>query len=333
MEAFRPRRHDLLDPFDLAAFRAELQGELILPGSADYDVARQVHNTMYDRRPTFIVKAADAADVARTVVLAREAGMALAVRSGGHSLAGYGTVDDGIVLDLSRHEGAPHRCRATNRVGAARPDRRRVHECGGGAWPRDAVRRHRLGRHRRADARRRASAGSCASTAWRSTRSQAVEIVTADGRSITASADHHPDLFWAVRGGGGNFGVVTRFQFQLYPVGTDSRWRPVHAGDGRRAAQPRARSRRARPRSCRRSRSSWRCRRPRSSRPSDRQAVTHRDVRVERRPGRRAAPPSSRSGTSPRRSPKWSCRCRTRASTSSPRVLRSAVVASSARAS
>jgi FAD/FMN-containing dehydrogenase len=105
LEAFRPRRHDLTDPFDLAAFRAELQGELILPGGAGYDDARHAHNTMFDRRPSLIVKAAGAGDVARTVVLARDAGMTLAVRSGGHSVAGHSTVDGGIVLDLSNMKG------------------------------------------------------------------------------------------------------------------------------------------------------------------------------------------------------------------------------------
>ena len=219
MEAFRPRRHDLLDPFDLAAFRAELQGELILPGGADYDVARLAHNTIYDRQPTFIVKAAGAGDVARTVVLARDAGMSLAVRSGGHSLAGHSTVDDGIVLDLSGMKGlhidveartawaqpgltAGEYTAAAAAHGLATPfgDTGSVGiaglTLGGGiGW---LVRKYGLA----IDAL------------------QAVEIVTADGRLITANADHHPDLFWAVRGGGGNFGVVTRFQFQLYPVET-----------------------------------------------------------------------------------------------------------------
>ena len=219
MEAFRPRRHDLSDPFDLAAFRAELQGELILPGAAGYDDARHAHNTMFDRRPSLIVKAAGAGDVARTVVLARDAGMTLAVRSGGHSVAGHSTVDGGIVLDLSNMKGlhidterqtawaqpgltAGEYTAAAAEHGLATPfgDTASVGiaglTLGGGiGW---LVRKYGLA----LDAL------------------EAVEMVTADGRLLTANADHHPDLFWAVRGGGGNFGVVTRFQFKLFPVET-----------------------------------------------------------------------------------------------------------------
>ena len=218
MESFRPRHPDLSDPYDLAAFRAEIQGELILPGAAGYDSARFAHNTMFDRRPTLIVKAAGAGDIARTVVLARESGMPLAVRSGGHSVAGHSTVDGGIVLDVSTMKGlhidverrtawaqpgltAGEYTLAAAAHGLATPfgDGGSVGiaglTLGGGiGW---LVRKHGL----TIDAL------------------QAVEIVTADGRLLTASADQHQDLFWAVRGGGGNFGVVTRFQFKLYPVG------------------------------------------------------------------------------------------------------------------
>ena len=105
MEAFRPRHHDLANPFDLAAFKAELLGEVILPGQSDYDRARRIHDLAYDRHPTMIVRAAGQGDVARTVAFAAESGMQLAVRAGGHSVAGYSTVDGGIVLDLSRMKG------------------------------------------------------------------------------------------------------------------------------------------------------------------------------------------------------------------------------------
>ena len=105
MEAFRTARPDLDDALDLEAFEAGLHGSIVLPGSPDYDVARQVHSAINDRRPALIVRAADAADVARTVVLARESGLTLSVRGGGHSLAGYGTNDGGIVLDLGAMKG------------------------------------------------------------------------------------------------------------------------------------------------------------------------------------------------------------------------------------
>ena len=105
MEAFRSPRiaHD--DTLDLEAFEADIRGSIILPGSPDYDEARQVKSAQYDRRPALIVRAADAGDVARTVNLARESGLQLSIRGGAHSLAGYGTNDGGIVLDLGSMKG------------------------------------------------------------------------------------------------------------------------------------------------------------------------------------------------------------------------------------
>jgi FAD/FMN-containing dehydrogenase len=218
LEAFRPR-HDLSDPYDLAAFRAELQGELILPGAAEYDAARFAHNMMFDRRPTFIVKAAGAGDIARTVVLARESGLPLAVRSGGHSVAGHSTVDGGIVLDLSNMKGL--HIDAERRTAWAQPG------LTAGEYT-SAAASHGLA----TPFGDTGSVGLAGLTlggglGWLVRKYglaidalQAVEVVTADGRVLTASADQHQDLFWAVRGGGGNFGVVTRFQFKLYPVET-----------------------------------------------------------------------------------------------------------------
>ena len=204
-------------PSDVTAFIAGLSGTVIRPEDASYDEARQVHNAVIDKHPALIVKAANAGDVARTVVFARESGLELAVRGGSHSLAGYGTSEGGIVLDLGAMKGLhidPER-----RLAWAQPGLRAEEytvaaaahglatpfgdtgsvgigglTLGGGiGW---LVRRHGLA----IDAL------------------VSVEIVTADGRLLTASATEHPDLFWAVRGGGGNFGVVTRFQFRLYPV-------------------------------------------------------------------------------------------------------------------
>ena len=213
------------------------------------------------------MKAAGAGDVARTVVLARDAGMTLAVRSGGHSVAGHSTVDGGIVLDLSSMKGlhidaerrtawaqpgltAGEYTAAAAAHGLATPfgDTGSVGiaglTLGGGiGW---LVRKYGLA----IDAL------------------EAVEIVTADGRLLTANADHHPDLFWAVRGGGGNFGVVTRFQFKLYPVETvlgGALFLPPTTE----VLRASCRSPRAPRRSSRRSRSSCRSRRSRSSRPSD----------------------------------------------------------------
>ena len=218
MEAFRPRRHDLANPFDLAAFKAELLGELILPGHLEYDSARQIHDLTFDRHPTMIVRAAGQGDVARTVVMAAESGMPLAVRAGGHSVAGYSTVEGGIVLDLSQMKGL--HIDTDRRIAWAQPGLTAMEYTTAAAAHGLATPFGDTG-----------SVGIAGLTlgggiGWLARKYglaidalQAVEIVTADGRIITASADEHPDLFWAVRGGGGNFGVVTRFQYALYPVG------------------------------------------------------------------------------------------------------------------
>jgi FAD/FMN-containing dehydrogenase len=216
MEAFRFANPDH-DALDLEAFEASLHGSIVLPGSPDYDVARQVHSAINDRRPALIVRAADANDVAKTVVLARESGLTLSVRGGGHSLAGYGTNDGGIVLDLGAMKGLhidPDRRVAWAQPGLTAGEYTNAAAAHGLATPFGDT----------------GSVGISGLTlgggiGWLVRKYglaidalEAVEIVTADGREITASEESHPDLFWAVRGGGGNFGVVTRFQFKLFPV-------------------------------------------------------------------------------------------------------------------
>jgi FAD/FMN-containing dehydrogenase len=218
MEAFHATRLDIDDPLDLEAFEAGLNGTMILPGSPEYDEARLVHHAQADRRPALIVRAADAADVALTVSLARESGLALSVRGGGHSVVGFGTNDGGIVLDLGAMKGLhidPDRRVAWAQPGLTAGEYTVAAAAHGLATPFGDT----------------ASVGIGGLTlgggiGWLVRKYglavdalQAVEIVTADGRQVTASEDSHPDLFWAVRGGGGNFGVVTRFQFKLYPVG------------------------------------------------------------------------------------------------------------------
>ena len=217
MEAFSNPRPSA-DALDLEAFEAGLRGSIILPGSVDYEVARQVKSAQYDRRPALIVRAADARDVARTIELARESGLPLSVRGGAHSLAGFGTNDGGIVLDLGPMKGLlidPEARTAWAQPGLTAGEYTVAAAAHGLATPFGDT----------------ASVGIGGLTlgggiGWLVRKYGltidallAVEIVTADGRQVTASADSHPDLFWAVRGGGGNFGVVTRFQFRLYPVG------------------------------------------------------------------------------------------------------------------
>jgi FAD/FMN-containing dehydrogenase len=218
MEAFRLARPDIDDALDLEAFEAGLTGSIVLPGSTDYDEARLVHHAQADRRPALIVRAADAGDVARTVSLARESGLTLSVRGGGHSIVGFGTNDGGIVLDLGAMKGLhidPDRRLAWAQPGLTAGEYTAAAAAHGLATPFGDT----------------ASVGIAGLTlgggiGWLVRKYgltidalQAVEIVTADGRQVTASEDSHPDLFWAVRGGGGNFGVVTRFQFNLFPVG------------------------------------------------------------------------------------------------------------------
>jgi FAD/FMN-containing dehydrogenase len=188
---------------------------VITPDDAEYDAARTVFYGGFDRRPIVIVRAADADDVSRVVSLARETGLELAIRSGGHSLAGHSVSDGGIVLDLSGmralHIDAKRRTawaetgltagEYTAAVGAhglatGFGDAGSVGiggiTLGGGVG--FLVRKHGL----------------------TIDDLLAAEVVTADGQLVRADAETHPDLFWAIRGGGGNFGVATRFQFRLH---------------------------------------------------------------------------------------------------------------------
>ena len=199
----------------VAELRALFDGRVIAPEDAAYDAARAVFYGSRNRRPAAIVRAKDAADVSRVVTLAREKGLELAVRSGGHSLAGHSVSEGGIVLDLSQMKGLEINVEArtawaetgltageyTAAVGAhglatGFGDTGSVGiggiTLGGGAG--FLVRKHGL------------TIDSLL----------AAEIITADGELLRVDAETHPDLFWAIRGGGGNFGVATRFKFRLH---------------------------------------------------------------------------------------------------------------------
>ena len=201
----------------VAELRALFDGRVIAPEDAAYDAARAVFYGSRNRRPAAIVRAKDAADVSRVVTLAREKGLELAVRSGGHSLAGHSVSEGGIVLDLSQMKGLEINVEArtawaetgltageyTAAVGAhglatGFGDTGSVGiggiTLGGGAG--FLVRKHGL------------TIDSLL----------AAEIITADGELLRVDAETHPDLFWAIRGGGGNFGVATRFKFRLHEV-------------------------------------------------------------------------------------------------------------------
>ncbi len=198
---------------------ATLRGELIDPQHPSYEQARRVYNAMHDRRPALIVRAADAADVIAAIRFASEHTLTLSVRGGGHNVAGFGTNDGGLVLDLGRMRGV--------RVD---PARRTARVEGGATWGDVDHATHAFGL---------ATPGGILSTTGVGgltlgggfgylTRRYGLscdnllsaDVVTADGRLVTASTEENPDLFWAIRGGGGNFGVVTSLEFRLHPVGT-----------------------------------------------------------------------------------------------------------------
>jgi FAD/FMN-containing dehydrogenase len=198
--------------------RAEINGRVIAPDDAEYDEARTVFYGGIDRHPAVIVRVADGTDVSRVVTLAREAGLPLAVRGGGHSLAGHSVAEGGIVLDLADMKGldidvarrtawAEAGLTAAEFSGAAGAHGLGIGfgdtgsvgiggiTLGGGVGY--LVRKHGL------------TIDSLI----------AADIVTADGQLRRVDAQKHPELFWAIRGGGGNFGVVTRFRYRLHEVG------------------------------------------------------------------------------------------------------------------
>jgi FAD/FMN-containing dehydrogenase len=209
--------HTTTQPLDVARLNAEFTGRVIGPADADYDEMRAVQAGGIDRRPAAIVRVAHAGDVARAIALARKTGLELAVRSGGHSGAGHGTTEGGIVIDLRDLDALE--IDVTDRT----------------AW---------AGAGLTAGAYTAVAAAHGLATGFGDTGSVglgglitgggmgylsrkhgltidnllAAEVVTADGRVLEADAERHPDLFWAIRGGGGNVGVITRFRLRLHPI-------------------------------------------------------------------------------------------------------------------
>jgi FAD/FMN-containing dehydrogenase len=200
------------------AFRATLRGQLITPADPAYEQARRVWNGMIDKRPALIVACAGAADVIATVKFARTSHLALAVRGGGHSIAGNGTCDGGIVLDCSRMKSV--RVDAANRTARAEPGvlwEEFDHETQafglattGGTVGDTGIAGLTLGG---------GFGWLCGKYGLTVDNVLSVDIVLASGELVTASANTNADLFWAVRGGSGNFGVVTSFEYRLHPVG------------------------------------------------------------------------------------------------------------------
>jgi FAD/FMN-containing dehydrogenase len=217
-EPNRPMDAAPLDHETVDAFRARLRGPFLQRGDPDYDAARQVWNAMVDRRPALITRCAGAADVVTAVRFAREQGLAISVKGGGHSVAGKAVCDDGLMIDLTRMDGIrvdPVRrtARAEGGVTWGAFDRE-TQAFGlattGGIVPTTGVGGLTLGGGLGYLMRRFGLACDNLLSA---------DVVTADGQLLTASQDEHSDLFWGLRGGGGNFGVVTSFEYELHPVG------------------------------------------------------------------------------------------------------------------
>lgn len=197
--------------------REQVRGETITPDDIGYEEARTVYNAMIDRRPRVVVRPADVADVIATVNFARENELDLSVRGGGHSVPGFGTCDDGAVIDLSRMRGV----RVDPKTKTARAE-------GGATWGDFNHATHAFGL---------ATTGGIISTTGIGGLTLgggigylsrgfglscdtllSCDVVTADGTFLTANESENADLFWALRGGGGNFGVVTSFEYQLHAV-------------------------------------------------------------------------------------------------------------------
>jgi FAD/FMN-containing dehydrogenase len=200
--------------------KSKLRGTVLTPGDAGYDEARTVWNATIDRRPAMIVRCAGTADVIAAVGFARDNGILLSIRGGAHNIAGSAVCDDGLMIDLSAMRSVrvdPQAKRAYVEPGATLADFDHEAQVFGLATP--------LGINSTTGVGGLTLGGGFGWISRKFGTSSdnlvAAEIVTADGTWNRVSAEEHPDLFWAIRGGGGNFGVVTLFEFQLHPVGPE----------------------------------------------------------------------------------------------------------------
>jgi hypothetical protein len=207
-----------LDPASIGRLASKINGHVITPKAAEYESARLVFNRAFDRHPALIVRCAGASDVARALDFARAKNLPLAVRSGGHSRLGYGMCDGGLVIDLSgmkRVEVDAGKRVARAEAGALVRDLDEATQRFGlattsGGCPSVGIAGLTLGG---GEGRLMEKYGAACDNLL------SAQVVTVDGRGVQASQESNTDLFWAIRGGGGNFGVVTTMEYQLHPVG------------------------------------------------------------------------------------------------------------------
>lgn len=207
-----------MSPTSLADLAARFSGRLLQPVDVGYDDARRVHNGLIDKRPTLIARCGNVADVVDAVKFAREGSLEVAIRGGGHNVAGRATIDGGLMIDLSLMKGI-----------YVDPKARTARAQGGATWGEY---------NRETQVHNLASTGGVISTTgvagltlggglgWLLGKHglsidhlRSVQLVTAEGEVVTASAEENPDLFWGVRGGGGNFGVATSLECAVHPIG------------------------------------------------------------------------------------------------------------------
>jgi len=201
-------------------FQAHFRGEVLVPGDASYDEVRQIWNAMIDRRPALIARCGSPADVVQAVKFARTHDLLVSIRGGGHNIAGNAVCDDGLMIDLSPMKGVqvdPQARRAMVEPGCTLADFDAAAQAHGLATP--------VGINSTTGVAGLTLGGGFG---WLSRKYGmtidnllSAEVVTADGKQVHASETENSDLFWGLRGGGGNFGVVTRFDFRLHPVGPD----------------------------------------------------------------------------------------------------------------
>lgn len=200
--------------------RATVKGNVVLPGDSTYDEARRIWNAMIDRRPAVIVQCADADDVPLAIGFARDNGLEISIHGGGHNIAGYSVCDDGLMIDFSQMKHVrvdPKTRRASVQPGATLRDFDEAVQTHGLATP--------VGINSTTGIAGLTLGGGFGwlTRQYGLTIDQLIsaDFVTADLERIRISEDSNQDLFWAIRGGGGNFGVVTEFEFKLHPVGPE----------------------------------------------------------------------------------------------------------------